>query len=168
MTAEEGGLAAKSGGHLVHNWTVLSLWQSTDEWFIPLWDKTINPIHQKACEPFPYPITHVFVRCKTMSTNVYLEHSKNVQIACGEIWAVERMWLLSCSDTRHSRNLSCHSSKTIIWHAVSAVYSCYATMNFPSSYSFRSNNRTKRRCSSLPAFTDTESIYVSLTSLPAQ
>ena len=47
--------------------------------FIPLQDKTINHILQKACglstEPVVYPVIHV-VRCKTMCTNVFLQISK--------------------------------------------------------------------------------------------
>jgi hypothetical protein len=56
--------------------------------FIPLGDKTANPILAKACglstEPHLYLGTHVFVRCKPMSTNVSLQVSKNVKIAWGE------------------------------------------------------------------------------------
>ena len=62
---------------------------------MPLRDKTINPILEKACglssEPVLYPVTHVFVRCKTMCANIFLQLSKCVKIALGEIYAVGRM-----------------------------------------------------------------------------
>ena len=62
---------------------------------MPLRDKTINPILEKACglssEPVLYPVTHVFVRCKTMCANIFLQLSKCVKIALGEMCAVGRM-----------------------------------------------------------------------------
>ena len=42
-----------------------------------------NPILEEACglstEPIIYPVTHVFARCKSMSSNVFHKLSKNVK-----------------------------------------------------------------------------------------
>ena len=57
--------------------------------FIPLRDKTINPVLGRArvltIKPVLYSVSHVFVRCITMSTNVFLQLSKNVNIAWKEV-----------------------------------------------------------------------------------
>ena len=55
--------------------------------FIQLRDKVIKSILEKACglsnEPVRYAFTHVYVRCKTMPTNVFLQLSKNVENQMG-------------------------------------------------------------------------------------
>ena len=63
--------------------------------FIPLGDETINSIlverRRSLMDPKPHPLLHYHVRMKPMSTNIFLQVAKNVEVTRVKIWAVRRM-----------------------------------------------------------------------------
>ena len=42
-------------------------------------------------DPQPHPLLHFLVQMKPMSTNVFLQVAKNVEVTRGNFWAVRRM-----------------------------------------------------------------------------
>ena len=63
--------------------------------FIPLGDETTNSSlverGRSLMDPQPHPLLHFPVRMKPMSTIVFLEVAKNVEVTRRKIWAVRRM-----------------------------------------------------------------------------
>ena len=49
-------------------------------------------------DPQPCPLLHLLIRMKLMSTNVFLQVTKNVEVTRGKIWAVQRV--LKCFPTK--------------------------------------------------------------------
>ena len=54
-------------------------------------------------DPQPQPLLHFHVRMKPMSTNVFHQITKNVEVTRGKIWAVQRM--LKCFPTKSTIKL---------------------------------------------------------------
>ena len=77
--------------------------------FIPLEDKTINSSlverGRSLMDPQPHLLLHFLVRMKTMSTKVFLQVAKNVEVTRGKIWAAGR--ILKCLPAK-SLNLIPH------------------------------------------------------------
>ena len=86
--SNENGSEAKTYNRTLITSKVIS---NTVYTFMPLLDKIINLILEKTYElyskPFPYPVTHFFVGCKTMSTKVFF-NSPKMEHRIGEIWAI--------------------------------------------------------------------------------
>ena len=63
--------------------------------FIPLGEKTTNSSlverDRSLMDPQSHPLLYFLVRMKPMSTNVFLQVTKNVEVTRGKIWAIRRM-----------------------------------------------------------------------------